>query len=237
MKSYVYKRKKQPLYKLFKIIMRPFVKKPKIINKNETIENKSIILCTHCGKWGPLSLSFHFPAKYACWGAHEMLESYKERRAYLIDVLYTQKLGHKKTWFLKFKASFEAIFNKIFYKGMKVIPSYQDFHFIQTIKDSIETIGNDLPVLIFPEDSNEGYFEYLKSTFPGFIYLSERYLKKKGVDLPIYTCYFHYDKKILIIDKPVYLEDLKKEGMDKDQICEYFTNKINNLYKDYLNEQ
>ena len=164
-----------------------------------------------------------------------MLGSYKERRDYLINVLYSQKLKNKKGWFIKFKASFEAIFNKIFYKGMKVIPTYQDFHFINTIKDSIATIDNDLPILIFPENSNDGYFEYIESVFPGFITLSERYLKKKGVDLPIYPCYLHYEKKILIIGKPIYLENLKKEGMGKDEICDFFKNKINSLYTDYLN--
>ena len=232
-RNYAYRKQKHPFFNALKVIMNPLLKRPKIINYNKEILDKSIILCPHCGKWGPLSLSFNFPKKTAIWGAHEMLEDYKTRRKYLIEVLYMQKLKRKR-FFSSIKASFEAIFNVMIYKGMMIIPTYQDMRFVNTIKYSIETIKNDIPVLIFPEDSSDGYFEYLKSCLPGFITLAERYQKKVGERIPIYLAYYNYSKKILIIDKPVYIDELKNQGLYNDQICEWATNKINILYKDYL---
>ena len=232
-KKYVYKKRRQPFFKLIGCILRPFVKKPKkIINYNETIEDKAIILSTHCGKNGPYCLSQYLPIKHATWGAGEMMGKYRVRRRYLRDVLYRQKL-HKGKFSSSVKATFEAFFNPFIYKGMSVIPTYTDIHFMTTLKASFETLNNNLPIVIFPEDSTDGYFEILKSLLPGFIHLSERYYKRDNIDLPIYPMYYHYKEKVIIIGKPLYIRKLKEDNLTNEEICELFKDKINNLYLDY----
>ena len=232
-KKYVYKKRRQPFFKLIGIILRPFVKKPKkIINYNESMETKSILLSTHCGKNGPYCLSQYLPIKHATWGANEMLGKYRVRRKYLKEVLYIQKL-HKKKFPATIKATFEAIFNPFIYKGMSVIPTYNDINFISTLKYSMETLNNDYPILIFPEDSTNGYFIELDKILPGFIQLSERYYKREKIDLPIYPIYYHYKEKLILIGKPFYIQELRSKNMTNDDICEFFKNEINKLYINY----
>ena len=232
-KKYVYKKRKQPFFKLIGFILRPFVKKPKkIINYNESMESKAILLSTHCGKNGPYCLSQYLPIKHATWGANEMLGKYRVRRKYLKEVLYMQKL-HKKKFSSSVKATFEAFFSPFIYKGRSVIPTYQDINFVTTLNKSIDTLKNDYPILIFPEDSTNGYFEILDKLLPGFIYLADRFYKKEKIDLPVYPMNYHYKEKLIIIGKPLYIHKLKEENKTDAEICEIFKNEINNLYLDY----
>ena len=210
--------------------------KPKVINHNEVIEDKALLLSTHDGKYGPVYLSIHLPIKHAAWGAHQMLEGYKSRWHYLRDVLYMQK-NHKGKFFSSIKATIEALFSRLNYKGLKVIPSYQDPRLLMTYRYSIATLDNSLPVLIFPEDSDEGYFELLKAVHPGFIGFSKHYQKSKGEELPIYPIYMNIKNKIIIIGKKTSLNEMiEKVGNDVQDICNHLCQTINNLYLDYQKE-
>lgn len=66
--------------------------------------------------------------------------------------------------------------------------------------------------------------------------LSERYFKKTGIDVPIYPVYYQIKKRIMVIGKPVYMQDLVKKGMNRDQIAEHFRVLVNNLYYEYINK-
>ena len=62
----------------------------------------------------------------------------------------------------------------------------QPVQLVSTLNYSIDTLNNDYPILIFPEDSTFGYMEILEKILPGFIILSERYYKK--VHFPEQDC-------------------------------------------------
>lgn len=63
-------------------------------------------------------------------------------------------------------------------------------------KNSIACIDANVPVMIFPEDSSTGYHEKLKSFFPGFVGIAERYRKlHNGEDVNIYPIYYHKEKQ------------------------------------------
>ena len=66
--------------------------------------------------------------------------------------------------------------------------------------------------------------------------LSEKYYHKYGVSLPIYPVYYSVKKRIMVIGKPSYVQDLMKEGMNRYQIAEYFCNEVNQLYYKYVKE-
>ena len=232
-RNYDYKNNRQPIYSIVRKIIRPFMKKPEIINLNENLETNTIYLSTHCAKKGPIFLDMFFPIRHALWGAHEMLGNYKQRYNYLRNVYYIQKMKKGK-FRATISASFEAIFNIYFYKGMRVIPTFPDVRLMNTIKHTCNTLNNNLPVMIFPENSNDGYFEVLNELFPGFIILSDVYYKKYGKDLPTYPVYYHHKAKKLFIGKPLYIQELKQKGIKNEEICELFKEKINGFYFDYI---
>ena len=232
--KFVFKDRRQPVWAIVKVVMSIILgHKPKVINYNTEILDKSLLLSTHDNKFGPMYLSIYFPKKHAIWGAFQMTEGYKSRWHYLRDVLYMQK-NHRGKFFSSIKATIEAIFSRLSYKGLMVIPSFPDVRLTITYRYSTTTIDNNLPVMVFPEDSDDGYFELLKAVHPGFIGMSKYYEKVKQEELPIYPVYTNIKKRLIIIGKKTTLKEIIAEvGPNNDDICKYMCNLINNLYLDY----
>ncbi|MCL2256395.1 MAG: hypothetical protein FWC11_06055, partial [Firmicutes bacterium] len=59
-----------------------------------------------------------------------------------------------------------------------------------------------------------------------FIHFSELYYRRHNEDLPIYTCYYQKKPKTIVIGKPMFLQELKKEHSEEE---------IMNIFKDYMN--
>lgn len=225
-KTYVWTAKKQPFWAIIKGILRVFLKKPRIVNYNDEIPTDGILVGPHMWKKGPLYLSIFFPKKIAIMGASPMLGSYKERFHYLRDVFYIQKC-HKKKFPSTLRAGFEAIFSKYMYKGMHLIPSYEDIRLMQTISDIKGTLDNGVPVVIFPEDSDKGYQLVMDRIHEGYITIVKFLNKKRQKDTPIYPYYFHPDRHLIVIGSPFYLSEF--EGKKNEEIVEFTKEKINDL--------
>lgn len=207
-----------------------FIRKPrKVINLAGELNPRSILLANHSAKKGPLYLEMNFPLYHCLWGAGEMLGSYKERFHYLRDIFYIQKRGFNK-FVATVIAVFEAFFSIMLYKGMRVLPTYHNGRLLGTINKSIRALNDDVAVMIFPENSDEGYFDEMTQFFPGFVLLSQAYYHKTGVDLPVYPVYYHIKKRILCIGEPCYVQECIAQGLSRVQIAELLKNKVNELY-------
>lgn len=228
-------KKRQPCWRVFKFIFRPIFYVKNVEFLGEKFPEKCIIIANHNNKKGPMVYEFSLPTRHVTWGAYQMLGSYKMRFRYLRDVLYIQKNGVKK-WKATIKAGFEAIFSIYSYRGMKVIPSYPDARLRKTLQYSMDCLDNNFAISLFPEDSNEGYFDEMKHFFPGFVMLAEQYYKKTGEDLPVFPIYYGRKKKKIVVGKPLYVQDFVKQGLKRDEIAEKFRLEVNKLYNDYFKE-
>lgn len=226
--------RRQPVYKPFRVIMRMIFKKPQIINLAGEIPDKCIVLANHSAKSGPPCLDLYFPKKTAKWGAYQMFGNYQSRKAYLRDILYIQKCGKKPGFKTSFIASILAVFNPMVYKGMWMMPTYPDGRFATTLRNSAKVLDANIPVMIFPENSNNGYKDVLTEFFPGFVMLAEKYYRATGEDVPVYPVYYSIKKRIMIIGKPMYVQDMVKEGLDRYQIAEKYCQAVNALYFEYV---
>ncbi len=234
-KSYSVPSRKQPVFKIFKKIVHPFFR-AKIIKLADEIPERSIIVSNHSAKSGPMALELNYPSFNVKWGAHEMLGNYKSRYKYLRDVFYIQK-QQKNKFIATIKAAFEAVFSKYIYKGMKILPTYPDMRIRRTIKDSIKVLESNASVLVFPENSGKGYFDELTAVFPGFVLLAERYFKKFGEDVPVVPVYYGKKHKKIVIGKPLYVQKLMSEGLDRQGVADKFKDEINALYHTYFTTQ
>ena len=235
MKEFKLPKRRQPFFNFVKKILRIFIK-AEVVSHCEQIPEKSIIVTNHSAKMGPMVYELYYPRYHATWGAHPMLGNYKSRFLYLRDVLYIQKLGKKKLP-ATLKALFEACFSIFFYKGMKIMPTYTDMRFLYTVRNSMEVLDMGASVMIFPEDSAEGYFDELKGAFPGFVMLAEQYFNKTGEDVPIVTAYYHKPSKKIIINPPKSVQKLKAEGMSRNEIAEFFKEEINGIFREHFKEK
>ena len=227
--------KRQPFWRVFKFVFRPFFLVKNVEFLGEKFPKRCIIVANHNNKKGPMVYEFSFPTRHVTWGAYQMLGSYKMRFKYLRDVLYIQKNGIKK-FPATIRALVEATFSPPSYKGMKVIPSYPDARLRKTLNYSMQCLENDMAISLFPEDSNEGYFDEMKHFFSGFVILSQQYFKKTGEDLPIFPAYYGRKKKKIVVGEPLYVQDFVKQGLNREEIAEQYRLAVNQLYYDHFKE-
>ena len=227
-------KRKKPIWSAFKAIVKPFYRVDEIVNLAGEIPDKFIAVSNHSAKSGPVALDIHFPKLTAKWGAHEMLEGYGERFKYLRDVFYIKKQG-KGRFGATVKSAVEAVFSPFPYWGMNFIPTYPDARLKRTLDYSMQVLDANMGVLVFPEDSNEGYKEEPNSFFGGFVMLAELYFKKTGEDLPIIPTYYHKKERKIIIGEPQFVQKIKRAGIkSRDEIAEHFRKLVNGLFQKYV---
>lgn len=231
-KPFLPPKRKQRVWKAVSGILKLFYKKPQILNLNSEMPKKAIFVANHAAMNGPLVYSLYLPFFHVTWGAYQMLGNYKMRRDYLRDVYFIQKRKKSKSTATAL-ANFEAAFSIYFYRGIKVLPTYPDLRIVKTIKNSITCLDDDTSVLIFPENSNDGYKDVLTEFFGGFVSLAERYRKThNGQDVDLCPVYYSIKKRKIVIGKCSKL--LNYAGLSREQIAENFRMQVNNLYFDYI---
>ncbi len=221
-------RRRQPFFACVKAFMRLFHKKIRTVFPDGKSDEKCLFLINHANKYGPILYELYFPVYHVKWGASPMLGSYKERRKYLRDVLYIQKNGYGKAK-ASFKSFFEAFFSAFFYKGMKMVPTYPDARLVKTVKKSTEIL-KDSSVMIFPEDSSKGYYEVIQKFLPGFVLVAEQYFRKNNEDIPMRPAYYSKERRLIVVGEPCYLQELKREGLDREGVAEELRARVNALH-------
>lgn len=233
LKEFKLPNRKQPVFNFFtKILFGPLYRS-KIESQIENLPDKAIIVSIHAAKKGPIAIATSYPKFSAMWGHHGMLGNYRERFSYLRNVLYIQKM-HKNKFVATIKALYEAVFSIFIYKGMKIIGTYTDMRLLSTVRNSMGVLDEGASVIIYPEDSSEGYFDEIRSAFPGFVMLAETYYNKKGEDVPVIPAYIATKKKRLVIGEPKYVHELQKSGLSRQEVADVFKEEINELYRKFI---
>ncbi len=220
--------KRRPFFNFVLKIGRLIKKRPIVLNRNEAFEKQAIFISNHSGASGPMNLALFFPSFFIPWGASPMVGNYFSRWKYLYYVFYQQKLGYKKvrSYFI---ATFFALISKRLYKGMDLIPTYEDLRLVKTFRLSENFLLDNKPIFIFPEDSSKGYLDHILQYHEGFLAFSEYFFQKHGIDLPIYTVGFSKKHNKMIIEKPITLQKLYAQGMDRHQAAQHFKDLTNAL--------
>ena len=189
---------------------------------------RSIILSNHEGTDAPMALEIYadFPIRF--WGAYEMNSGLKKMYKYQSEVYYHQK----KRWNLHLARMFCLLaspLTNLFYKGLNLISIYRDARLITTINQSLEVIKEDGDnIVIFPEDSSEGYSDRMKGFFAGFVLLAEKCLHN-GIDTPIYVSYYKKKQRQYIFDAPINYSRLKEQFDNRSAIAAYLCRRCNEI--------
>ena len=233
-KKYKVKTKRPLGLRLLKGFLRIFLHKSKIVQTADcTLEKKAIYLMNHCGARGPLIFELNFPVRATPWGAHEMCGNYRQRWNYLYHVFYRQKLHWNK--FRAFTvATFFAVISKRLYNAVGLIGTYHDARLITTLRNSLAVLNEDLSIVVFPEDSTDGYHDKIQSLHNGFIQLSKTYFKREKQDLPVYTVLYGKKKNTFYVDEPLYINAMLEDGTTEEEISKIFLKKYQNLYDGFV---
>lgn len=211
---------------IFKCIAKLLVRKPKFIYLGEKVKPGSIVLSNHAAKDGPLALECYFKdTPFRFWGTHEMNEGLGSVYKYQADIFYHQK-KHWPLWLARIACVIISPITYFFYRGLNLISTYPDHRLRRTFKESIETLQDDQAVIIFPEDSSQGYFDNLLSFHGGFFSLA-KICYNKGMDVPLYVIYYKKKARQVIIDKPMLYSQLK--DFSREEISKKLCDRANEL--------
>jgi 1-acyl-sn-glycerol-3-phosphate acyltransferase len=206
-------------FHVIKFILNIYKRKPLIVNESGLpLDHAAIIVANHSGAAGPMDISLFFPYPFIPWGAHQMKEGYRSRWNYAYHIFYRQKMkyGKFKSFVL---ATLLSIINKFLYVNIT-----------KTMRDSLKHLNDNIPILIFPEDSREGYEDEISHFNDGFVVLADYAYNHRNIDLPIYPVYYSKHDRIIIIGKPLIYSELVKENIKRSDIADLLRIKVNELY-------
>lgn len=227
------KNNKKAFFRFVKSIVKIFKKRPIIINEHNIEDEACIYISNHAASYGPTNYELYLKTNFQMMGAYEMCGTLKQRWNYLYKVYFHQKRKVPK-WLACIIATIITPFMIMFYKGMQIIPIFPDSRFRKTMDYAINALNNGISILIFPEDSSDGYHEKLKAFYGGFWQIAKEYNKRTGKDIKIINMYLSRKQNMILIDKPKsYLELLKTINNHKEA-AGYFLNNTNNLYNKIL---
>ncbi|MGI6781401.1 MAG: hypothetical protein ACOX56_00975 [Acholeplasmataceae bacterium] len=211
----------------FKNLIRLRYRKPRFVFLGAKPTSQSLVLTNHYGARVPLTLELYadFPIRY--WGTYEMNSGLRSTYRYLVNTYYVGKKG----WNIHLARLFcllAAPLTNLFYRGLRLISTYRDYRFRKSIAESLEVLNEDDNIVIFPENSEEGYFDELKEFYPGFVLLCERALRR-GIDLPIFVSYLRPRDNTYLFEEPIFFSELKKMHSNKKDMAKYLLDKTNAL--------
>ena len=214
-------------FKAFKKLLVGRYKEPRFIYLGEDFQDGSIIVSNHEGTDAPLSLELYCDQPLRMWGAAEMNSGLIPMYQYQTKVYYHEK----KHWNIHAARAFCLLaspLTNIFYKGLNLISTYHDVRFRKTLRESLDALRAGESIVIFPEDSKNGYLPELEGFFLGFIKLAE-VAYRKGMDVPIYVTYFKKKELIYMIDAPVRYSELQAKGLSREELAKLLLDRCNEL--------
>lgn len=230
MKEKKFKQKRKAWFRGLKQFLKIRYKKSQFIYLGEKPTERSIILSNHVGTDAPLTLEIYADYPIRMWGTHEMNSGLKKLYKYQSEVYYPLKKG----WNLHLSRLFCLLaspLTNLFYKGLNLISTYHDTRLRQTLDKSFTAINdNGENIVIFPEDSSDGYSDELKGFHAGFVMLAEKCLNS-NIDLPIYVCYFKKKERQYIFDASIKYSELKARFGSRNSIAEYLCMRCNMISK------
>ena len=221
------KRLRPRWFRVVKSFLKIFVKKPKFIYLGDEIKQPSLILSNHVGSKGPLLLELYLKTPFRFWGTYEMNSNVFKVYSYLSKIYFHQK-KHWPLFLARIFCVIAAPLLWVFYRGLNLISTYRDYRFRNTIKQSILEVQNNRSIVIFPEDSSNGYHDKITKFFAGFMFFAKT-CYKQGIDLPIYVAYLKKKTKEFIVDKPVLYSELLKLNLSPQEVAEMLCNRMNEL--------
>lgn len=204
-----------------------FKRRSKFYYLGEEINGPALIMSNHVGASGPLSFELFHPVIFRLWGTHEMTGSFKEVYKYLSTTYFHNK-KHMPKLIAKIVGGIACPFLHRFYKGLEILPTYHDARLVTSIKKSVESLKAGQPIVIFPENSDNGYFDHLTEFFPGSIMLLEL-CERNNIDVPVYVSYYNKHNRKHLFSKPVYWKDIKGQFSSREEAAKHFCDLCNEL--------
>lgn len=215
-------------YRGYRGFIRIFKKKVKFYHVGDKLPAGTFILSNHESSKGPLAWELFYDTKIRMMGNEEMNSGIKRLYRYQTKVYYHQK-KHWPLFLARLFCLLASPLTYFFYRGLQLISIRDGVGFRRTIGEAFHALTEFKEnVVIYPEDSSEGYFKELKAFKHGFLLVCE-YAYKKGYDLSITVAYIKLGINTCLVDEPVMYSTLLEKYQTRDNIAEALKNRCNEL--------
>lgn len=208
-------------------VIKFFIKKPRYVYLGGKPGPGSIVLSNHESATVPLTLEMYGKMPIRFWGAHDMNEGFKAVYRYQ-SVTYYHGKKHWPLWCARLFCLLASPLTMIFYRGLDLISTYPDVRFKNTLSRSIAALEQKNTLVVFPEDSSDGYHKELKAFLPGAIMLLEQ-CKRHGLDAPVYVAYYQKARHVHVFDRPVTVAQLLEKGLSRKELAKELCDRCNEL--------
>ena len=223
-------------FRILCAFLKIFVHKRQYIFLGDVPSDKEtfILFSNHVGASGPVAHELYAPFKFRFWGTYEMTEKLSVCYKYFTEIYLHNKKGMN-LGLAKFLGALAIPFVRLFYRGMKLIPTYRNINLVKTISLSMASLSSGENLIIFPEDSHDGYHNHLTKFFGGGFFAADKYCKKFNKDIVLYNSYYLKKQKLIVVDKGIPFSQLKAKYNNNyqamaDEFCKR-ANEIGDLYR------
>lgn len=216
-------------FRAVKAVLKLFIRRPKHIFLGEKPTPGGIILSNHVGPFAPWALELYGEVPLRLWGTHEMNETLRTAYRYQTNIYYHQK-KHWNLLLAKVACLLITPLTYMYYKGIYLISSYGDARFKKTLQESLATLRQGHSVVVFPEKSDDGYFDELTGFYPGFVMLLQ-YCRQHGENPQVHVAYLRKKTGEYIFDKPATAEALLGLGLSRNELAQKLCQRCNELGK------
>ncbi len=221
-------KKPKPLFRLYKAFIKLFKTKINFYYVDKKVPEGALILSNHESTKGPFAWELYYEEKVRMMGAAEMNSGFRRMYKYQTKVYYHQK-KHWNLFLARIFCLLATPLTYFFYKGLQLISIKDGFALKTTIADANKAlIEFKERVVIFPEDSSEGYFKKLKSFKHGFLLVLEQ-AYKNGYDIPVAVAYVKLEESTCLIDNSVKYSELLEKYKTRDEIAKALCDRCNEL--------
>lgn len=222
------KNRKSWNFKLARLLNFILFRRPKFnFTKDQLPDEPVLFLSNHVGKKAPIRIELYYPREFLMWGAHDNTQGIASCHKYLTTTYYHEK-KHIPKVFAWIIGTLACPFFYSQMKGMRVIPTYRDQNFYTTLKITVKEFEEGKDIVIYPEDSSEGYKDEIERFFSGFVSLLE-VLQRKGHNTPIFVAYFNKKTNTFNISELIRYSSLKAVYSNNDEVAEALRIKMNSL--------
>ena len=210
-------------------IIKLFYRRPTIKGLDHVDQAEpAVFISNHLDTYGPIILELFFPLPFRPW-VHANLVSPELCREHL-EMNFTRKILKLKPPLSRWIASVIAPVCIGIMKSVDAIPVYRGQMKVRdTLNISVESLNHGKNIVIFPENPNQKYSEFLGDFHRGFVHLARQYAKRSGRQLRFYPVYVNKRDRTIEIGQPVIFDSSKNFRLERDHIISYLRDSINEI--------
>lgn len=213
-------------FAVIKLFVKLFSRRPKVFGAESMPEEPSLIIGNHSQIVGPVYSEVYFPKENYTWCTYEMMEI-KEIAAYSYKDFWPYK-PKGTAWLYRLVSYMIVPLAYSIFNNARTIPVYKDRRLTKTLRTTLEALGNNKNVTIFPECA-EPHNDVVNEFQRGFTDVAYSYFVKTKKELSFIPVYIAPSLKQIHFGKPIRYDHTNGLVEERERICKYLMEEITSM--------